>query len=189
MRGYLARSKFNKIMQRKKQIEYLQPSKYFTCEEAAETIVQGRKVTKAIESKKYTYRCSGAVYEGKWLGGFRHGQGSITWSDGTKYIGEWNYGQPCKKGKISYTTGDYYEGGWANNKRCGSGTSLNIGGSIYYGKWLDGLQHGYGHESWKNSNSNEGGEYKGYYRLGMKDGEGIYSWKDGSIYEGNWRQN
>ena len=64
MRGYLTRRKFNKMMQRKKQIEYLQPSKYFTSEEASETLEQGRKGTKEIESKKHTYRCSGAVYDG-----------------------------------------------------------------------------------------------------------------------------
>jgi hypothetical protein len=64
MKGYLARRNFNKMMTRKKQIELLNPSKYFTPEEMSETLVQKRKVTKAIESKKYIYKCSGAVYEG-----------------------------------------------------------------------------------------------------------------------------
>lgn len=35
----------------------------------------------------YTYKCSKAVYSGEWIGGMRHGTGTMTWSDGAIYQG------------------------------------------------------------------------------------------------------
>lgn len=38
---------------------------------------------------EHTYAKTGAKYEGQWLGGFRHGQGKMTFKDGATYEGEW----------------------------------------------------------------------------------------------------
>lgn len=40
--------------------------------------------------REHTYK-SGAVYNGQWLGGLRHGTGTMTWPDGAKYVGNWSY--------------------------------------------------------------------------------------------------
>ena len=41
-----------------------------------------------IETRKYTYK-SGAVYNGQWKGGMRHGSGVMKWVDGAYYEGDW----------------------------------------------------------------------------------------------------
>ena len=33
-------------------------------------------------------------YVGEYKDGKRHGQGTLTWSDGKKYVGEWKKGKP-----------------------------------------------------------------------------------------------
>jgi len=62
------------------------------------------------------------VYKGNWLGGFRHGKGTMRWVDGTVYEGEWRYGQPCFKGKMTFPSDEVFEGDWANSRRNGQGT-------------------------------------------------------------------
>ena len=61
----------------------------------------------------YTY-ISGTVYEGDWLGGFRHGQGKATWPEGSTYEGEWNYGYPFGLGKFTHSDGEVFVGTWIN---------------------------------------------------------------------------
>ena len=43
--------------------------------------------------KTHNYK-SGSIYNGEWLGGFRHGNGTIKYPDGSHYKGEWNIGKP-----------------------------------------------------------------------------------------------
>jgi len=52
----------------------------------------------------------------------RHGQGILTYKNGSVYEGEWYSGMKCGKGKMTYSSGNYYEGEWDNNKRNGMGT-------------------------------------------------------------------
>ena len=42
------------------------------------------------ETRTFEYS-TGAVYEGEWKGGMRHGKGKMTWSDGGSYEGDWQY--------------------------------------------------------------------------------------------------
>jgi hypothetical protein len=46
-----------------------------------------RALQSSLAYQKYKYERSGNVYEGQWLGGFRHGEGKIVFSDGAKYEG------------------------------------------------------------------------------------------------------
>ena len=73
------------------------------------------------ERKDYNYRCTGAVYSGEWIGGMRHGCGTMTWPDDAHYHGEWSFNEPSREGKFTYPNGDIYEGGWAMNLMCGYG--------------------------------------------------------------------
>ena len=71
-RGYTARRYANLM-----KTHALGASKYFTAEEARETIDPSRlwKPDQAREKKgNFTFK-SGAVYEGEWKGGFRDGTG------------------------------------------------------------------------------------------------------------------
>jgi len=60
-------------------------SKYFTEEEARETLHGYFKPSKA-SMRTYRYK-SEAVYSGEWMGGFRHGNGTMRWPDGAVFEG------------------------------------------------------------------------------------------------------
>jgi len=84
-------------------------SKYFTEEEARETLHGSFKPSSKPFNKNYKYK-NDSVYNGTWLGGFRHGEGTMKWIDGAVYHGEWNYGQAFGQGKFHHVDGDIYEG-------------------------------------------------------------------------------
>lgn len=69
----------------------------------------------------YTYKCSGAVYTGEWLGNLRHGYGTMQWQDGSSYYGQWSLGKAHGYGKFVYANGDMYTGRWRNDKTNGWG--------------------------------------------------------------------
>eukprot|EP00930_Biecheleria_cincta_P035614 TRINITY_DN24481_c0_g1_i2.p1 TRINITY_DN24481_c0_g1~~TRINITY_DN24481_c0_g1_i2.p1 ORF type:complete len:228 (-),score=42.87 TRINITY_DN24481_c0_g1_i2:508-1191(-) len=57
------------------------------------------------EDARHTFR-SGAIYDGEWLGGMRHGFGHQIWTDGTEYIGQWHRGRASGLGQIKHSDGD-----------------------------------------------------------------------------------
>lgn len=67
IRGYLQRRKY-----RIQKVASDMASKYFKAEEALETLTGNFKRDAALKQKIYTYK-SGAVYNGQWKGGLRHG--------------------------------------------------------------------------------------------------------------------
>lgn len=89
-------------------------TKYFKKSESLETLSGIYKDNQTTEKRTYTYS-TGAVYDGEWRGGMRHGRGTIVWSDGAKYEGEWAFNAATGQGKFTHTEGDVYEGHWKNN--------------------------------------------------------------------------
>ena len=84
VRGWIQRRKY-----KEQQILNCDVSKYFKKEEAQETLTSEKyDPDAAIETRSYTY-ATGAVYDGEWMGGLRHGKGKMKWSDGCQYEGEW----------------------------------------------------------------------------------------------------
>jgi hypothetical protein len=55
-------------------------SKYFTEDEAKETLYGKFKPNAKVVNKTYTYK-NNAVYVGEFKGGFRNGKGTMTWPD------------------------------------------------------------------------------------------------------------
>lgn len=55
------------------------------------------------------------VYEGEFVNGIVHGQGTYLWSDGDKYIGQFNNGKAHGRGIMMYRDGRRVEGVWKNN--------------------------------------------------------------------------
>lgn len=70
-------------------------------------------ISEDLEVRNYTYP-SGAIYSGQWLGGFRHGIGTMKWTDSSSFSGNWQFGYPSGKGKFLYFDGDFFEGMWIN---------------------------------------------------------------------------
>ena len=120
--------------------------KYFLEEEFQETLDKAKfisikeiKKTDSLTLRRYTYNCTGAQYNGEWLGGFRHGRGTLTWSDGAIYEGEWNLGRAHGYGKFIHTLGEIYEGIWRYDKAHGQGTYIHSNGAQYQGGWYKDL--------------------------------------------------
>eukprot|EP01016_Furgasonia_blochmanni_P000704 TRINITY_DN1020_c0_g1_i10.p1 TRINITY_DN1020_c0_g1~~TRINITY_DN1020_c0_g1_i10.p1 ORF type:complete len:419 (+),score=58.08 TRINITY_DN1020_c0_g1_i10:65-1321(+) len=127
---------------------------------------------------------NGAVYEGQWKSGMRHGRGSQYWSDGSVYQGYWRNNLANGKGRLVHADGDVYEGTWKDDKAHGYGRYVHVDGSRYEGDWYEDKQHGVGTETWP-----DGATYHGEYQMGKKHGRGVFKWSDGTSYDGEFFNN
>ncbi|MCR4925352.1 MAG: hypothetical protein K5917_03580 [Clostridiales bacterium] len=102
---------------------------------------------------------SGFTYVGGFDSTGMHGEGTLTYKDGSKYVGQFTHGFADK-------SGTYY---------AADGTTI-----IYQGEFKNGLFDGYGKYSFNNV------QYVGNFKEGLPEGTGIYTAKDGSTYEGTF---
>ena len=63
--------------------EDLQGKKIYFYEHEFWAAISKIRLAKTIQIRDHEYT-SGANYSGEWLGGFRHGKGTMTWKDGGK---------------------------------------------------------------------------------------------------------
>ena len=95
---------------------------YFLKVEFMETVSDQLFRTDQKKEFKPTYRYkTGAEYTGEWLGGFRHGIGTIQWRDGASYQGNWSEGKADGYGRLIFPNGDQYMGSFKNDKANGWG--------------------------------------------------------------------
>lgn len=113
---------------------------------------------------------SGAIYDGDWRAGLRHGFGTLSTKEGDvhmkKYAGGWKndmrHVRPtvvCMSrerivvmctyllqgyGTNFYGPEEYYEGEWYADKRSGWGRMYYADGSVYEGEWYDDKRNGKG---------------------------------------------
>ncbi|KAM3129306.1 hypothetical protein pb186bvf_018593 [Paramecium bursaria] len=127
---------------------------------------------------------NGAIYDGQWKFGLRHGKGKQVWKDGSIYEGYWKNNQAHGYGRLIHSDGDYYEGAWENDKASGFGVYTHSDGAKYEGNWKDDKQDGIGYETWP-----DGTSYRGNYNQSKKEGQGLFKWPDGSYYEGEFFDN
>ncbi|HED24027.1 MAG TPA: hypothetical protein ENN91_02785, partial [Firmicutes bacterium] len=90
-----------------------------------------------MEKKTHTFK-DGAIYEGEWQKGRRHGQGVWTRPDGYRYTGEWADDKPNGLGMLVLPGGRKYIGEWKNGKRHGLGIEIRADGTKITGKWEQG---------------------------------------------------
>ena len=64
-------------------------------------------------------------YEGDWEEDLMHGEGTYTFTNGSKYTGQWIKGQRHGDGKIEYLDGSYYQGQWEKDQMHGNGIYLD----------------------------------------------------------------
>eukprot|EP00928_Gymnodinium_smaydae_P029918 TRINITY_DN22393_c0_g1_i1.p1 TRINITY_DN22393_c0_g1~~TRINITY_DN22393_c0_g1_i1.p1 ORF type:complete len:229 (-),score=44.23 TRINITY_DN22393_c0_g1_i1:141-752(-) len=83
-------------------------------------------------------------YEGQFRGDHAEGLGSRSWADGTTYAGQWLRGRKHGEGTLTEPEGRTYSGQWADGKRHGRGTQRFADGTSYEGRWDNGQQHGSG---------------------------------------------
>lgn len=147
---------------------------------------QGPAMDTESESHKYVFR-SGAVYEGEWQKGSRHGEGQQRWADGAVYIGEWYRGLASGKGRLTLVDGESFTGEFVSGRAHGWGTFEFKSGAacaVYRGEFRCDLRDGAGVESWP-----DGSNYAGQFKHGKKSGYGVNTWPDGTEYSGQWEDN
>ena len=75
-----------------------------------------------MNRSSYTYP-DGSKYEGDFIDGKRHGQGTWMRPDGTRYEGEWKNDKPDGRGTLSYPNGEKRTGEWKAGKFIGQESS------------------------------------------------------------------
>jgi len=78
---------------------------------------------------------SGDIYEGGFVDGHFHGQGTYTYSNGSSYVGEWKDGKHNGQGTYTDSNGSSYVGEWKDGKSHGQGISINVNGVSWTGEW------------------------------------------------------
>ena len=74
------------------------------------------KWTNCFGKQKITDTFYPGVYEGQYLNGKFHGQGTYTWADGNTYAGEWKNNKRHGQGTNTWSDGTVKKGIWKNNK-------------------------------------------------------------------------
>jgi hypothetical protein len=86
---------------------------------------------------KGTWTSSVGEYVGEWKDGKEHGQGTYTWSSGTKYVGEYKDGKHHGKGTKTWGKGEWegdkYVGQFKDNLFHGQGTYTFANGIVRKG--------------------------------------------------------
>ena len=127
----------------------------------------------------------GSKYTGGWVDGKRHGRGHITFANGIIYEGQFSNDSVNGRGKSTTPEGKIYEGEWVDFKTTGLGKTLFPGGATYVGSYLDNKFHGHGTYT-----SPNGDKYVGEWRDNTRRGQGIYTYADGRPpLEGVWEDN
>lgn len=154
------------------------------------------------------FKCSdGQIYEGEWRGGFRHGQGTMSYYEQvstTVYTGSWIHGLRDGYGKMTYASGNTYQGEWRGDKKHGQGSMVwGKGANVYNGEWNYDQPHGVGEFIWGEaigskamldatstiSNKQINNIYRGNWRNGQRAGAGTFFYADGSQYMGSFENN
>lgn len=123
------------------------------------------------------------VYEGEYLNGARHGEGTYTFGSGARYVGEYRENLKHGQGTFYYVDGSVYEGEWENDAREGAGVYTYPNGDTYDGQWRQGLKWGKGVYTYADS----GSRYEGQWVRGARDGIGAWIHPEAKYtYAGTW---
>ncbi|MEQ9544965.1 MAG: PEGA domain-containing protein [Marinobacter sp.] len=120
-------------------------------------------------------RANGDILTGEWSQGRLSGHGSLTTADGMLYVGGFRDGKFHGRGSLTYPDGRHYEGEFSNGDFHGSGAEVFADGKKYEGGYIDGKFHGKGLLRNPNGSSIEAtfkhGEPYGQVRLTTAAGE------------------
>lgn len=128
----------------------------------------------------------GERYEGDFILGRRHGQGTAKTRSGDCYDGGFVDGSYHGKGSCAYANGDVYDGEWVHGKWQGHGELRLRDGSKYTGEFRQGVFHGLGEFLF--GSGGKLGSYVGDFVDGKRHGKGVrvYGADKNKRYEGEW---
>jgi hypothetical protein len=110
------------------------------------------------------------------------GSGTLRADDGAVYDGDWKGGLRHGNGVFATVEGDLYRGEWENDVHHGQGTFVWSDGRIYRGIYVNGERHGQGVMCWPH-----GAHYQGEFTHDKRNGLGKYTHADGRLYSGEYK--
>lgn len=147
------------------------------------------------------------IYEGEYLDGKRHGNGSYSYKNGDRYVGEWRHNEKHGIGRLTYAIEGEYFGRFENGKRHGEGVfTYKKSNDVYSGFWQYGQKHGEGtytfsqnklklNGNWDNGNIvfgkwifPNGIYWEGKFNKNKPIGEGSWKFPDGNQVKGEFKQ-
>jgi len=121
------------------------------------------------------------VYVGATFNFAPHGEGVMTWQNGTSYKGGWEHGIMEGKGVSKMGTRTVHRGGYLNGKRHGAGRVLERDGAVYIGRWHKNKKHGKGREV-----QADGTVFLGRWKSGLRHGRARTTMPDGTVLASTW---
>ena len=114
----------------------------------------------------------------------RHGQGQMSYNDGTVYFGYWMNDRRNGQGQLRFTSGNEYRGHFLNDLKEGYGVFYyHKKGERYQGSWQRDLKNGHGSYFFRN-----GDKFSGFFLDDKKHGPGVKVTKS-MTYSGFWENN
>ena len=89
----------------------------------------------------FKYR-NGSVYTGGFRAGKMHGNGVMTYTNGTTYDGQWKNDKQDGQGTMKFHNGHVYKGEFSKGKLHGKGSFVNAAGDTIQGEWKEGMKCG-----------------------------------------------
>ena len=123
------------------------------------------------------------VYSGEWMFGLKHGQG-VFQDDGGLYEGEFFRDVKCGSGKYTLFSGEQYVGEFVEDRFNGRGRFLNAAGKVVYdGEWRNGKRCGMGKKFF-----GDGQYFQGMFHDDAMWGEGVLFYENGApAFVGEYR--
>lgn len=87
-------------------------------------------------------RRDGEIFEGIWVAGLLHGEGSHRNARGDSYTGAFRNGVPHGHGRQAMADGSIYDGAFRDGLRHGEGRMRLAGGTEYHSTWKAGVEQG-----------------------------------------------
>ena len=109
-----------------------------------------------------------------------HGQGTVTFADGSSYVGGFKLDMMHGKGTFKDTQDNIYEGEWFEDQRHGEAKFTCIDGSTYEGSYMNNKRHGKGVDE-----DAAGNRFEGTFKNGDPV-QGIMSYAEGDVYKGEF---
>lgn len=124
---------------------------------------------------------NGLRYEGHFVDGQFHGEGTAWYPDGSRYTGDWNEGRREGEGVWRSADNNRYTGQFQDDRFHGQGTLTLDNGDILTGQWAEGRLNGHG-----SLTTADGMLYVGGFRNDEFHGQGSLTYPDGRFYEGEF---
>jgi hypothetical protein len=147
---------------------------------------QGKLIYKSSTDAVESY------YEGDWIDGMKHGNGTMIYPSGNVFTGEWQYNLKHGRGEMLWSDrNESFDGEWKHGRPNGSGVHIwKVDAvkyhqfpmfNLYRGDFKDGKRHGTGTFYYAS-----GARYIGEWSDNKKHGQGTYLAENGQCYSGEF---